>query len=270
MLMIPEGDKRPLPLLVASQWSFPLAHIDTNGDPDHYLYCARDWFIGLGGEKSGWSKFDKSRLISIQPVETKRGNGKTESLEFVSAEDLYRIAANMRTMEKRPQLADIKQYLARAGVFVDQARREPEKVAEKLLARAKGIQARNVFTAIAQETHHNHTPNYAALTNETYEALFDATKSELVQQLGLSKAEASRFRDSLGELALKALGLAESAAATKMQQEGRGLTHEEQLEIVRVCSRFVAPAFHAMIAYLGVDNLTNRPLPPPRKEHDYD
>jgi hypothetical protein len=94
MLVVSSDDKRPLPLIVSQKWNFPLAYVNRNSNLNYYLYCACDWFIGLGGEKSGWSKFDKNRLISIQPVEVRRSNGKTESLEFVIAEDLYRIAAN--------------------------------------------------------------------------------------------------------------------------------------------------------------------------------
>jgi len=253
-------DPRPLPLLVAEKWGFDLAFIDQDGNADRYLYSARDWFIGLGGEKSGWAKFDKSWLISNQPVEVKRKNRKPESLDFVLAEDLYRIAQDMRAMAKRPQLQEIKDYLAAAGVLADQARRKPQETAEKLLARAKGIEARNLMTTAAQETHETHRPFYGKLTDVEYQILLGATKQTIVERLNFNKSQTTHFRDQLGALALKALEMAETASAAKMRQQGRALTHEEQLEIVRTCARMVAPGFHQLADYLGVDRIQNNPL----------
>ena len=107
-------DERPLPLITADKWGFALYHVDRTGDAADYLYCARDWYIGLGGKKNAWSMYKNDWLLFMQPVEmgVKRPRRPIEMLEFVNAGSLYAIAVRMENKPDRPQLEYIKRMLA--------------------------------------------------------------------------------------------------------------------------------------------------------------
>lgn len=269
----------PHPLIVADKWGFPLAYINTNGNPDDYLYACADWFVGLGGYKTGWwhAKKQLTNAVSkfnLQSAPYKAANGKTYRLDFTDAKGLYLIAGNMKPAENRPQLDEIKEYLATAGVILDVAKRDPAK-ARQLAAelyrkhgksdkwieqRLRGIEKRNALTEAARDTHATQEPDYAGLTNITYTVILGAVKSALVKRLGLSVTQARNFRDHLSRLALHALEVAEDAAEYKMRDLGRGLTDSEQSAIVQDAAEFVAPRFQEIAAYMGIDLVTGNRL----------
>src|SRR5262249_22644758 len=56
-------------------------------------------------------------------------DGKTYQIDFTDDKGLYLIAQHLRVTKERPVLSEIKHFLARAGVFADKARRDPEAAA---------------------------------------------------------------------------------------------------------------------------------------------
>lgn len=272
-----DGDL-PLPLYVAQQWAFDLAYVDVDGNPSNYMYAIQDWIAGLAESdrsrklwndlKPQLSDSNGQFKIKVDQHPYIASNGKTYQMNFTNAEGLYRIAQELRPTKARPRLDVIRKYLAAAGVLVDEVRRDPEAAAtlvEDLKARhqrvrEQGKQKRINFTQTARETHATNRPNYAALTNAEYQVLFGAAKDELVKTLGLTTAQANRFRDHISTLALQAIDASETAGAIKMQQLNRRLTTPEQVEIVRHCARLVAPGFWALADYLQVDLLSGKPL----------
>src|SRR5688572_30461639 len=129
------NDNIPLPLIVAKRWNFPLAHVQTD---DGMVYAVQDWMRGLSGENETryiWSKFKKTDAgkqlwNSIQQLPYKAKNRKTYKQDYVDDKGLYLIAQYMRVTHDRPVLDEIRRFLASAGAFVDEVRREPDKLAE--------------------------------------------------------------------------------------------------------------------------------------------
>lgn len=269
----------PLPLYIAKQWAFSLAYIDQDGNASNYLYRVRDWLTGLVDAAYAQQAIRDMRregnvfsqyVDSIHTLKEKDSRGRNQSVEYAKAEFLYRIVQDIRLTTKRQEgssLEAIKQYLAAAGVLVDEIRRDEDAAAELIedlearhkRIREQGKKKRINFVQTAQDTHVTGRPNYAAITNAEYEVLFGAAKDELVKTLGLTPTQAAKFRDHISTLALQAIDASETAGAIKMQQLGRKLSTPEQIEIVRHCARIVAPAFWQLADYLNVDLLSGKP-----------
>lgn len=276
--------EEPLPLRTAAKWKFPLTHIDQNENSSHYLYLAQDWYLGLGGEKSRWSRTKNELLLSKQQLRSTyelkfiqlpyvADNGKTYQMDFTDDKGLYLIAQEMRSMKKRPQLDEIKRYLAESGAFVDLIMRDAAAAdaATQMLeerheiARKQGKLKRNLFTDVVFTSNVNHAPKYGVLTNIEYKNLFrlNAEKTatnELISVLNLDTKQAKHLRDHLSTLALSAVDAAETTAAIKMQQLNRLLTDSEQSEIVRQCARKVSGMFWELAEFAGIDLVTGQKL----------
>jgi hypothetical protein len=268
-------DPAPLPILVSQKWGFPLIYVDTSGKVGDYLYCARDWYIGLGGDKSNWSRLKSDWLSSVQPVaiETKRERRQPEILEYVGEKGLYDIVQAMKVTKKNAErLQPIKDYLSKSGVRFDEIRRDPAKakafigqVEKHHGIRADGIVKRNIFTETLRDTHMSRNPEYWTATNVVYHKLFrtakeSTAKKEICAILGLDDKQAKNFRDHVNGLALSAIAMAEEASAAKMRGLQRSLSTQEQLDIVRYCAREVAIAASHLAEYANVDLLTGAPL----------
>ncbi len=126
-----ENDDTPLPLLVAKKWGFPLAFHIVEGK---YLYAIQDWVRGLLGEddiRKVWSKFKTQKLWEQMSTSSRRlpyraSDGKTYQREYSKDGDLYLIAQHLRVTHAKPVLNEIRQFLAKAGVFVDEMRRDED------------------------------------------------------------------------------------------------------------------------------------------------
>jgi hypothetical protein len=123
-----QQNAHPLPLLVARDWNFPLACHETNTGT---MYAVQDWIAGLAScEKTKaaelWRKMEIQTGNSITSLPYTASDGKTYQRPFTDAEGLYQIAQHMRSTKKRPILSEIKEYLAKSGVFVDRQRLDPE------------------------------------------------------------------------------------------------------------------------------------------------
>ncbi len=221
----------------------------------------------------------------VYPLEIETPGG-PQTTEFTTDEGLY--AITQRMSDRSPVVRQVKDYLVKAGVFVDDLRTEPEQhdeLMERLIAenperameaivaryraqgksdlwierRIVGMQKRNKFTSALRETSAS-SPNYAQATNAGYQGAFNMMKDEIVAYLGLTKQQARHLRDHISEIALQGIALYETASAEKMKIMKRTLTPLEQAEIVRTCARIVAPSMKALADYVGVDVLSGQPL----------
>jgi len=255
-------DERPLPLITADKWGFALYHVDRTGDAADYLYCARDWYIGLGGKKNAWSMYKNDWFTHSEPVmiEVKRPRRKPEMLEFVNAEGLYAIAARMESKADRPQVADIKAFLAKAGVLIDDARRDPRKAAALAEAmtnyhqnRADGIVTRNELTAWLRG-HFGASFPFGQITNEEYKGLFGRVASQLKAETGNKNA-----RDGMTAIGLKFLDLAEMTCVAMF--DGReSVSQREAFDIVRDVCNALGVSVRSVQDRLRVDLATGMPL----------
>lgn len=271
-------ERRAIPLEVSEKWDFPLTYVDTDGNPDNYLYCARDWYIGLGGLKGNWSTHKNDWLSSVEPVmiETKRERRAPEMLEYVNEQGLYLISQRMKSRKGDTALGDIQVFLAASGVFVSQFARGSKKAtrkAQRVISqnRQDGIIERKSFTAIATEKHVKHKPQIGLLTNGMYSKLFNVgdeytAKREIVAILGLSDKQAKALRDNINDLAVSAIKMAETAAIRAMQNRQSLMTDDEMMATVKQCARIVAPMAWQLAEFAGVDLLTDKPLLGNRKD----
>jgi hypothetical protein len=135
--MFPESasnDDTPLPLLVAKRWNFPLAHVETEKG---MFYAVQDWMRGLSGEENTsnlWSMFKKTdagkqSVNSIVRLPYKANDRKTYKRNYTTDKGLYIIAQYMRVKHDRPMLDEIRRFLAAAGAFVDEVRRDRDVLA---------------------------------------------------------------------------------------------------------------------------------------------
>lgn len=131
---------------------------------------------------------------------------------------------------------------------------------EWIQQRIQGKGSRNILTATAKVTHVVGDPDYRALTARGYKETLGMSRTEIIRVLGLTDSQAVHFRDHLNGLALQAIDSAELTASMKMEQLGRLLTDQEQMEIVIHASRLFAPTFRQAAEFVGVNIATGKPL----------
>lgn len=271
----PPPEELPLPLRTAQKWNFPLAYVATNGKT---YYACQDWYKGLSGGGKGWKKLKSQLVISSYQLEFIKlpylaSDNKTYQADYTTDSGLYVITQEMRGMEKRPQLEEIRGFLAQAGAFTDLIMTNAAAADTAIsmleerhnLARQQGKAKRNFFTDIAYQSNINKAPKYGVLTNIEYKNLFrlkaeKTATNELIQVLKLDTKQAKHLRDHLSTLALTAVDASETTAAIRMQQLDRLLTDDEQSEIVRQCARKVSGMFYELAEFAGIDLLTGRPM----------
>lgn len=207
-------------------------------------------------------------------------SGRTVQEEYVTDELLYRLTQDIRATESRKStpIDTIKDYLAKSGAFVDKARRGDEQAKLKLQQaitayqlqghsidwskfRANGIDAHKSLANTLKTTHNTHSdPDYGRIFGAQTTALFNKAKAVIVEELGLTPSQAANLRDHLGAFALNALGTASMTASARMKREAKPLTDAEQVEIVSVAARLIAPGMKAAAEFAGVDFLSGDPL----------
>ncbi|HLA43059.1 MAG TPA: hypothetical protein VJZ27_06470 [Aggregatilineales bacterium] len=275
----------PLPLLVAAKWGFPLQY---HVEDDEYWFSVLDWISGLTGTdavdaSNMWSQRKTQTLISNKTLPYLAADGKTYQRDFTNDIGLYLIAQSLRVTKARPQLGEIKDYLAQAGAFTDLVRREPETVITSgaidpdeaidaaineyrrrgksdawINARITGKVKRKMFTeALSAAIADMMNQYYGWATNEIYEGLWGRTAELLRKQLGISTK--ASLRDNQPTLALTYQGIAEEVSAQKLGNRSE-LEWEEARQIVRAVSDLIGIQAQATSAYLGVDLATGKPL----------
>ncbi len=291
-MFIPNLDSTPLPLIVATNWNFKLNYHDVDGD---LFYAIEDWIAGITESNPrkaqiAWRDIQKRDVsLKLTSLPHTGQDGKIYQKPHTNDQGLYLIAQSLRVTKDRQALREIKDYLAKAGVFVDNLRTNKEGARDKLRgelnlekpdeaieeaiagyrrqrrsqswidARLKGIGNRLIFSDTMADTC-NTRPDFAGATNAGYKEMFDMIKAEIVKYLGLNTAQARRLRDHLSKLALQGISLYEIAAAQKMEEFSRILTREEQVQIVKDCAAMVAPSIRNLSAYLGIDLVSGKRL----------
>jgi hypothetical protein len=142
------GDSRPLPLIAAEQWNFPLQHHTSD---DKAVFAVQDWIVGLVGcdnisAGKMWRQFKKSESylkhesenqssISNVSLDYHASDGKTYQRDFADDETLYLLSQYLRPSENRPMLDEIRQFLASSGKWMDEWRINPDKMLSVAQAR---------------------------------------------------------------------------------------------------------------------------------------
>lgn len=256
-------DTRPLPIIVASEYGFPLQSQMHEGKT---YYAVLDWVRGVARSNNPsrlWSdlktlakKAGRDTYDSIVTMPYVRSDKRRYPADYADEQTLYQIVQYMRAETGiRDQIV---KFLAKAGVVLDTVRRdkraaeqhinEVEKLHDKV--RKDSIEGRNDFTATLQSTHITRSPNYAAVTQAEYEELFGAGKRELCRLLAIPD-DSRALRENLNTYALLALTTAEVHAAGLMRKLGRKLTTVEQIQIARQVCTQTRPFFDEIAEQAG-------------------
>jgi len=107
-----QNDTRPLPLIVAEKWNFPLQHYQRFDVEGGHLFAVQDWIAGLTEStttKSSemWRKLKKQTRISNTSLPYSAADGKTYERDFANAKGLFLIAQKLRVTHEREQLSII-------------------------------------------------------------------------------------------------------------------------------------------------------------------
>lgn len=293
LVPLSENDSRPLPLLVAEKWEFSLHSVYQD---EQYWYAIQDWIVGLletdtKVASKTWNDLQRRSLISSELSDSIRTlpylakDGKKYEVDYTSDRGLYLIAQHLRGTKERPLLREIKQFLAKAGAFVDLMRREPEtaissgaidpdkaieaaiaeykrqgKSDEWINARIFGKLKRATFTAALKSAIADITQeHYRLATDDIYLGLWQRTARNLKAEMGLHPK--ANLRDHQPLPALHFQALAEDGCARKLgtRQE---LAWDEARVIVQEIADMVGKLAHEYGKYFDIDVATGRPLLP--------
>ncbi len=283
------ADERPLPLIVAEKWNFKLDYIIRD---ETYWYAIVDWVVGLlatntTNASKRWhdirvrNHLDGSAWIGTMSYIRK--DGREYQAEFATDKGLYLIVYHLRLTKARPLLKEIRDYLSKAGAFVDLVRRKPETVIESgaidpdkaidaaieeyrrrgkddgwINARLAGKVKRAMFTAALKAAITDMLKShYAMATNEIYLGLWNRTAELLKTEMHLP--ENASLRDYQPTMALSYQGIAEEGCARKLGERTE-LSYEEAAEIVREIAHLIGRQARETSHYFGIDFATGKPL----------
>lgn len=285
-----DADNRPLPLIVAEKWEFKLAHVhEVDGV---FWYAVQDWIVGVLSVTPRnatliWADArrndDFELLDSIQQFPYKAINNKTYMMDFTTDKNLYILIQGFRLTKKRRLLAAIRDYLAKAGAFVDEVRREPEKVVTSgaidpetaLEAVIKMYQRQGksdewirmrintkihrvaFISALKASMAEIVQFQYGQATNQIYLGLWNRTAKRLKEEMGLGKT--ANLRDYQPTAALYYQGLAEDACARELGDK-QELTWGEAVAIIQDAALFVGAQARAYGERYKIDLATGQPL----------
>lgn len=216
-------DPRPMPLRAAEQFRFDLQTCEL---PDGTLYYAvQDWVRGITGKNDTRSfianikRRDAQMLSTWQRLPYTAKDGKTYQRDYTDAEGLNSIAQRLNA---DTELAEtLRVYLSKAGVKLDEYRRDPAQMviegqgllkrrAERYIAegrapewagsRGLGIMSHAAFKAelyrVCPEI------RFGMAINTEYRGLFGSTAAQLREQRGIAKRGDTRDGLTLSELHL--------------------------------------------------------------------
>lgn len=273
-------DTRPLPLIVAKRWGFQLRYVV---DGDVFWYSVRDWVAGLSNAAKplqAWQMMRKSQEMQDVLKDIKRlrleGNAGSPS-QVIRDKGLYQIAANMRPTKNRPALSEIKDFLAKAGVFADLVRRDPEaaelalqqrrqqkyvkqgKTPDWIAVRELGIITRKQLMALI---HHllGTSEHSALITNDTYQGVFGMTAEQLRNKLGIPQS--ANARDHFSTMALVYTQAAEEACRIQLSKydDDDIVAPDDIRAIVTTLARHIGKQVKDMEKMLGIDIVTGQPI----------
>lgn len=276
------NDHRPAPERVAAAHGFALAfHEDADGDIDHRWYAVQDWIRGVSHSDDPSKFWDAmKRRLKKAGVETSTWcrslkylatDGKTYKRDHAQAETLYAIT---QRMDANTPLRDaILRYLAKAGVRMDQYRRDPEKMVNDAIASFKkqgkdelwiadrlgGIVERNEFTASLKRNIIDLIPSfhYGQATNLVSRGLWHRDTKQLRQEIGIKPSQ--NLRDFQTRQALHYIGIAE-ATISDMLNERQSMNWQQAMEIIELVSAAIGVQSDALGKLMGIDLATGKPL----------
>lgn len=260
------SDARPLPLIVAEKWAFELRSTEQDGQE---YFCTRDWIMGLQRCDEKAATMVMRYYANENDVYSSTIHIKANRLRYDTAETLYRITQGMRDLDGTA-VGAIKDYLAKAGAWVDAARRDPSlaleagvqgylaqgKDPEWIAKRVEGKVKRTALTAALHDTVRN--PRYPEATNLTYQGLCDMTAQQLRVALGL-KAKAN-VRDHMGAEALAYIGVAETVIAAKLRSLPEVITWGQAADIIAEFATMIGRQAQETSKALGRNVFTDQVL----------
>lgn len=272
----------PLPVRTARKYDFPLQRYTL--DNDDLVYSIHDWIAGLTGETSAkkitqmWDVFKKQTSISNRTLKMPylSSDGKTYQRDFASNKILFSFAAYVRAVKTRPQIKEIKDFLAKAGAFTDDLQQDLEgaqhaiqsariqhaidagKSDEWIATRELAVITRKQFTEAIQKA--NPAMHIGDATNRVYDGVLGTNAAGLRQRLNIG--EKQNPRDHMGELALIYTMAAEAAIRSQLS----GYADDDILPVpviqntIRVIAMATGRQAQEMAQIIGVDLITGLPL----------
>ncbi len=273
----------PAPELIArggNGWTaFPLQSKDDHGVQK---WAVQDWIAGITHSKQPrrvWSE-EKARhpelYAKVEQLPYTAKNGRSYPMDYADDVTLYEIVGylNIDTIlrttiinlmaqamhladELRRDPAKQAELKRQQDVTVYQLRGKPEQWAQSRVASKKAQAALNQALFL---THEQHTPDYSKVAATQNQELFDMTKREIVTYLGLLPKDEPKYRDMLGQFALQAIDLMDTASKRQMMQLGRDLTTAEQIVIVREKAQQAARIMKEASEMAGIDFISGAQL----------
>ena len=232
-----------LPMYVARRWGF---QIQWHERDEAVFYSIRDWIAGITDSSPDkarviWKDFKRTHEnaggVVLHALPYLASDGKPYETEFTDDEGLYKVAMGLGVSKNRPALRAIKDYLAKAGVFVDEARRDPETASERLAiarrnqavraGKSEGWIADREMSVITRKQFvarvHSLTEDKATfgrvigtITNDVYRGVFDDDVMGLRNRLGITSKE--NPRDHFSRIALAYTTIAEESIRIHLDQ----------------------------------------------------
>jgi hypothetical protein len=254
-------------------------------------YAIQDWMRGLTGENDTrkiWSYFKNQPIWSQMSSLTRRmpyvtSDGKTQRRDYTTDKGLYLIAQYLRVKHDRPVLDEIRRFLAASGAFVDEVRREPEKMFESVKdpdtllnafieyhrkrgkddrwihMRIDSIMKRNLFTAALAEYVSDllARQHYATATDDVYRGLWGRTAGALRRELDVSAK--GNLRDHQPTLGLYYQGIVEEVCAQKLGHR-EVVSWDEARDIIKTIAAIIGRQAKETGQLLQQDLATGKPL----------
>ncbi len=221
-------------------------------------------------------------LSSWQQLPYTAADGKRYKMDHADAETLYQITQRMdANTGLRNKILD---FLAKAGVTLDDIRIDPDKVFDEvdpdqvvdaairayrkqgksehwIAARLQGKIQRERFTSAFKRS--LQTPpsswQFGTITNTMRLGLWDRSTAKLKQEMGLK--ENASLRDNLSSIALHYEMIAEEVSERELAQNEQ-LSFEQARQIVYTNSQFIGQQAAETGKRLGIDVATDKPLLP--------
>lgn len=262
-----------------------IKHIDEYG---REFWIAREYMPVL--DYSKWQNFEKvinraqtacresggdvNKHFGLLTSVTQTGKGRQQ--EIIDYK-LSRFACYLIAMNGDPSkkiIADAQTY------FAEQTRRQELSAEQKLLKNQQDVtayrlrgkseldaisrvgakQASKEQNAAIYRAHETNKPNFGRITDAQNQALFDMTKAQIVDYLGLLPKDADKYRDRLGRWANEAVRIAGKEITRQMELHNRELNDAEIVAIVVPISRRVTETARQMAELDRVDFLSGASL----------
>jgi hypothetical protein len=276
------NDERDVLLLLADKFGFPLQSVVVSGER---LYSLLDLARGVA-QTNNPSQFVQqhiSRLTTLNvtfrvvQLPYAAPDGKQRLSLFCDLETALRFIQHMRANTGIRNL--VIDYLAKAGVLIDEMRRDPGKALDAGIegyaaqgkpaawveARTLGKLGNTDFRAALQATVeelHTYDPKeveqwFAVAQNHIYRGLWQRDAVQLRAELGLNEHQTPR--EHMSEMALEFQRMVEKIATAHLRRAGRVTSFEAMALLQRVSADYGVKA-RELGNSMGIDLATGRPL----------